>query len=194
MTHELEEDIRVAIDTRILPLACEEVEHLTDIGHVEVTAQTEVLCLPVVASQERMHVFQSALARGRISQMSHIHLADVRHRSFRLIFGGVSYLMIDRLEHLGDGILTLGLLAIHILVPWFLVELDTSQTCTLLTSVMLLLHHQIELLKGIAVSAVFLLVVFEWLAQSDHCNATFVFQLIHHIVSPSKTVTAGPVM
>ena len=71
VAHQFEGDVRVAIDTRRLSLRSQELEHLVDVGHVEVTTKTEVLGAPVIAAQERMHVLQSALACGGIAQMAH---------------------------------------------------------------------------------------------------------------------------
>ena len=60
--HPLEHDITVTIDTRALSHGSNLVEYLIDVGHIEITAKTEVFRLPVVASQERVHIFESALS------------------------------------------------------------------------------------------------------------------------------------
>ena len=71
MSHQLQRDVRVTIDTRTLSLLCQELEDLVDIRHVEVAAQTQVLGTPVVAAQERVYKRQSTLACGRVAQVAH---------------------------------------------------------------------------------------------------------------------------
>ena len=50
VAHPLEHDITVAEDTRALSHRRNLVEYLIDIGHIEITTETEVLRLPVVAA------------------------------------------------------------------------------------------------------------------------------------------------
>ena len=49
-------------------------KHLVDVCHIEVAAQAEVLCPPVVSTQERMDILQSSFVCGGIAQVSHIQL------------------------------------------------------------------------------------------------------------------------
>ena len=84
-------------------------------------------------------------------------------------------------EDLCDGILAFSLLAKHILHTWFVVQAHRCDTSTLLTTVVLLLHHQVELVETIGPRAVFLLVIVQGLQQTDHRYAAFMFQLFHHL-------------
>ena len=163
--HQLKRDIGVAIDSGRLSLLRQEMEHLVDVGHIEVTTQTEVLGAPVVTAQEGMHVLQPTLACGGIAQMPHIELSGKR--------------LIDVLEHLCDGILTLSTLTEHIFLTSRGVEVYTGHTSTLLTTVVLLLHHQIELVQPIAPRAVFMFVIRQGLQQANHRHTTFMLQLFH---------------
>ena len=52
VSHEFKHDVGIAVDAWALALASKLFEDLVDVGHVEITTQTEVLCLPVVAPQE----------------------------------------------------------------------------------------------------------------------------------------------
>ena len=70
--HPLQHDVGIAIDARALSLRCNLLEHLINIGHIEVATQTEVLGFPVVAAQERMDVCQSRLSCSGIAEMTHI--------------------------------------------------------------------------------------------------------------------------
>ena len=75
VSHQLEHDVTVAVNTRTLPLQRKFIKYLVDICHIEIAAQTEVLCPPVVASQKRMHIRNAALARCGIAQMTHVQFA-----------------------------------------------------------------------------------------------------------------------
>ena len=74
-----------------------------------------------------------------------------------------------------DGILTLGLLAEHIFRTWLLVQTHRGDTGALLSSVVLFLHHQIELIKSISPRTIFLFVVIQRLQQANHRYATLMF-------------------
>ena len=145
MAHQFERDIGITIDTRGLSLSSQERKDLVDVGHIEVTTQTEVLGAPVVTTQEGMHILQAALTCGGIAQMAHIELTSKR--------------LIDVLEHLCDGILALCTLTKHIFLTSRGVEVHTGHTSTLLTTVVLFLHHQIEFVQAITPRAVFLFII-----------------------------------
>ena len=148
VAHQLECDVRVAVDARALPLCGEELENLVDIGHVKVAAQTQIFGAPVIASQKGVYECQSALAGGAVTQMAHQQLA--LH-----LFG-------DATENLGDGILAFGLFAKHIFGAGLVRQVHAGNTSALLSAVVLFLHHQVQLVKTVGPGAVFLLVVVKW--------------------------------
>ena len=78
-----------------------------------------------------------------------------------------------------DGGGTFGALAEEIFVTRSRVELDDSEPSTFLTTVVLLLHKEIELIEAIHPGAILLLVVGEGLTQADHRHATFVLEGFH---------------
>ena len=133
-------------------------KHLVDIRHVEVAAQTQVLGAPVISAQEGMHKRQSTLSRGRIAQ--------VTHQQFSL------HLFRDTRENLRNRILTLGLLTEHIFRAGLVGQAHRGNTSTLLSTVVLLLHHQVELIETIGPRTVFLLVIIQGLQQANHRHAT----------------------
>ena len=90
--------------------------------------------------------------------------------------------MVNGFEHLGDGILALGLLTKHIFLASRGIEIDTTYTCALLTTVVLFLHHQIEFVQAIAPRTVFLFVVAQRLQQANHRHTTFMLQLLHNFI------------
>ena len=103
MAHPLQHDVGVAIDTRALSLGCNLLEHLIDIGHIEVATQTEVLGFPVVAAQERMDVCQSRLSCSGIAEMTHIEFTIE--------------VTIDAREDFSDSVFTFSLFAEHVFRP-----------------------------------------------------------------------------
>ena len=60
VSHELQGDVGVTVDARALALLGEVFEDFLDIGHVEVAADAEVLCFPVVTAKERVHILHTA--------------------------------------------------------------------------------------------------------------------------------------
>ena len=61
----------------------------------------------------------------------------------------------------------------------FTAEFDTGHTSSLLSTVVLFLHHQIEFVERVHPRTVLLLVILQWFEQSDHCHATFMLQWFH---------------
>ena len=165
MTHQFQRDVRVAIDTRRLALLRQERKDLVDVRHVEITTETEVLGPPVVTAQEGVYERQAALACGRVAQVTHQQLA--------------LHLLGHTTEYLGDGILSLGLLTEHILRARLVLQTNRGDTGTLLSAVVLLLHHQIQLVETIGPRTILFLVVVQRLQQANHRHATLMLQLLH---------------
>ena len=166
VTHQFEHDVSVAVDTWTLTLLGQFLEDFIYVGHVEVSTEAEVLRLPIVTAKERMNILNATLASSTVAQMSHIEFAG--KRKFFLSELGISQLLWSQIlevgirftKNLGNGILTFSTLTEHILMSRFATKLDTSHTSTFLATVVLLLHHQIELVEGIHPSAILLLVIF----------------------------------
>ena len=72
-----------------------------------------------------------------------------------------------------------GSLAIEKLLARRCVHLHTGQPGTLLTTIMLFLHQQIEFVKAITPRPVLVLIVLQGLAQAYHRHAAFVFKRFH---------------
>ena len=159
VAHQFECDVGVAVDARRLALRCQKIKDLVDVGHVKVAAQTEVLGAPVVTAQEWMNERQSAFASRRIAQVSHQQLT--------------LHLLRHTTENLRDGILALSLFTEHILRSGLVSETHRGDTCSLLTAVVLLLHHQIEFVEAVGPGAVFLFVIRQRFQQANHRHTTF---------------------
>ena len=112
-----------------------------------------------------MHELQPVPARSGVTQVPHVQLP------------GKS--VIHALEYLGNGILALGPFTKHILLAGRGIQVDTGNAGTLLSTVVLLLHHQIEFVKPVAVCAVLMLIVVRRLQQANHGHATLMPQLFH---------------
>ena len=143
VSHQLQRDVGIAVQSGRLTLGGQEAEDLLDVGHVEVAAQAEVLRAPVVAAQERVDVAQAALSGRRIAQVAHVQLAG----------RGSIHLP----EDLRDGIRPFGPLAEHVLRPGGRIQVDIGQAGAFLSPVVLLLHQQVQLVQAVAGRAVFLL-------------------------------------
>ena len=170
VSHQFQRDERVTAEAGRLSLGGQEMEDLVDVRHVEITAQAEVLCPPVVASEERMHILHPAFPRGRITQVPHVQLP-------RKAFA-------DTLEHLRDGVFPLRTLPEHVFLTHGRFQVDTGHARAFLAAVVLLLHHQVELFQGIPVRAVFPFVVGAWLQQADQRHATLMLQRFHSRCKP----------
>ena len=115
--------------------------------------------------------------------MSHVEVADIGYvlldfiRTHRIEI--VRYLVEYTAEDCRDGILAKSAVAEDELVAGRCVKLDDAHAGGFLAAVVLLLHHQIELVESVAVCAVFPAVVFKWFAQPDHGYAAFVFKWFH---------------
>ena len=188
--HQFEHDVGVAVDTWALTLPGQFLEDFIYVCHIEVAAKTEVLRLPVVAAQEWVHILDATLSGGTVAQVSHVEFAS--ERQFLLGKLSISKLLGSQVlevgvclaEDFGHGVLALRTLTKHILMSWLSAQFDTSHTSTLLSTVVLLLHHQIEFVECVHPSTVLLLVILQWLEQSDHCHATLMFQWFHTLYYP----------
>ena len=185
MTHQFEQRISVAVDTREHASRQHLLEYLVDISHIEVAADAEVLSLPVVAAQERMDVCESFLSGRGVAQVSHVELSGEGQMVLCELGVGEQFgresgvLFLYASEYLGDGILAFCALAKHVFCSGHSIELHACHSGTFLSAVVLFLHHQIELVECEHPRDVLLLIVFERLEQSYHCHAAFMFQRFH---------------
>ena len=58
-------------------------------------------------------------------------------------------------------------------------KLDAGDTRPILSTIVLLLHHQVELIETIASGAIFLPIILERLPESDKDHSTLVLKLLH---------------
>ena len=185
VAHQFEHDVGVAVDAWALALLGQLLEDFIYVGHVEVTAKAEVLRLPVVTAQEWVHILDATLSGGTVAQVSHVKLTCERQFLFgklcisKLLGSQVLEVGIRLAEDFGHGILALCTLTEHILMTRLTAQFDTSHTSTFLATVVLLLHHQIEFVECVHPSTILLLVILQWLEQSDHCYTTLMFQWFH---------------
>ena len=180
VAHQFEGDIGVAIDAGRLSLSGEKPEDLADVGHVEVTTQTEVLGAPVVPPEEGMHILQAALACCGIAQMAQEQLGTEdggRRMGRSAIVGDEASLY--TLEDLGDGTLALGTLTEHIFLASRGMQTDTGHASPFLSTVVLFLHHEVELVQPITLRAILCLVIALRLQQANHRHTTLMLQLFH---------------
>lgn len=184
--HKFEHDIAVAVDAWTLSLAGKLFKHLLHIGHIVIAAETEVLGSPIVTTEERVDIFQSALACSGVTEMTHIEFARKRYLlKTRLVKDAIflDYLIdltIGSAKDLSNGIRTFRALTEHIFVSRLWVELDGSDTSAFLSTVVLFLHHQIELTQTVSPRTVFLLIVTKRFKKSHQSYSAILMNAVFH--------------
>ena len=177
----LKDKVSVGVLPGVLTRSGDFFEDGVHVRHVEVPAQGEVTCPPVIAAQKRMDVRKPRLARRAVSEVSHIQFGGKRQVSLRELriaeaLGRYSLVMaIHRVENLGDRVGACRPLAKHVFFAGGSLELDAGETRSVLSAVMLFLHEEIKFVERIHPCAVFAVIVFERLEQPYHCYAALVF-------------------
>ncbi len=165
------------------------VEQLIHIGHVEVACQHQVSGFPVVGPYKRVQVVDAVESKSAISQVSHHHLAgkiNVLLEPVHIVEAGWRFFLelgqtvIHLVKYVFDGGAGIASNAVDVFLTRRHVELHTGDACPVLPAVVLLLHKQVQLVKSVERCAVFSEVIFQGLQQSNHGDATFVFDLITH--------------
>ena len=174
VTHQFEHDVGVVVDAGMLPIGGDFIEHLIHIGEIEVATKTQVLGSPVVAAHEGVDMRESALACGGVAEMSHEDLGPLPTPPKR---GGVAYC----LEYFGDGTAAESTFAQHIFLSWLCLEIGAGDARSFLSSIVLLLHEEIELVESVGSGSVFFLVVTDGFEQANHRHATFMFERLHFL-------------
>ena len=165
VSHIFQQEERVGGAARVLPLLGEHFEDLVVVGHAEVATEQQVLGAPVVAAHEGVQVFHAALAGSGVAQMTHIDLSGIGQPALGkvrvltcAVVAVVEHTAVSLAEHLGDGILAQGTFAEDVLFARLRTHLQAGYSCALLTAVLLLLHHQIELAHRVHPRPVLLLI------------------------------------
>ena len=185
VSHLLEHDVGVGALAGMLPHGGYVGKDFIDVGQVEVAAQREVLCPPVVAAQERVNVGKPALARRRVAEVAHVEFAGERQHCLGI--GGIGQLVgrqvtevaVHGVEYLGYRPRAETALAEHKLLAGVGLELDAGEARRLLPTVVLFLHQEVEFVEAVHPRAVLLLVIFERSEQTYHCHAAFMLQRLH---------------
>ena len=127
-----------------------------------------------------MHIFEPALTCCRVAEVTHIEFSVKGRIGIRVVFVRNLQMASCSRKDVGDCLLALRFLSVHILVSGLLIKFDTSYSGPLLTSVVLFLHHKIELVQRVVRCTVFPFVIFQRLEESYHCNAAFVLENFHN--------------
>ena len=181
----LKHDVSVGIDAGMLSVGCETGKYFIDIRQVEVSAEQQVLCPPVVPAKERVDIRKTTFTGSRIPQVAHIGFPGKRQITLRIVgivqlFGGqILEMTLDGREYLRNRPRTQSPLSKHIFFAGFGLLFHASQTRSLLSAVVLFLHHQIEFVQTVHPRTILLLVVAQRFEQTYHDDTTFMFQLFH---------------
>ena len=183
--HLFEHDIGIGILTRMLSDGSDTGKHFVHICHVEVTAKGKVLRPPVVPSEKRMDIRYAGFSGGRITQMSHVYFPRKGQCTLgkpsivQLLPGQILEVGLHRFKNFSDGTGTQRPFTEHILFTRICFQFHTCQSGTFLPTVMLFFHQQVELIEPIHPCPVLLFVILQRFKQTNHGNATFMFQLFH---------------
>ena len=151
-------------------------EDFVRVGQVEVAADAEVLRLPVVPPEKRMHVRDPAPACRGIPQVAHIELSCI------------VFVVLHLAEYLRDRTAPQCPFPEHVLFPGSGIHLYAGKAGAFLPAVVLLLHQEIELVQTVHRGTILFPVVLQRLKKPDHGNATFVFQRFHKEINTLLTV------
>src|SRR5574344_304102 len=69
----------ITVYTWPLSLLQKLLKYFINICHVEIATDTKIFCLPVIATQEWMHILQTFLSCCGIAKMSHVKFAGIRY-------------------------------------------------------------------------------------------------------------------
>ena len=182
-------DCRVCHLDRMLSQRDKFVQHLVDIGEVKVACQNQVASFPVVFSQKGVQVLQFVFAKGAITQVSEEKLARKACVLFQIVdvlrFFGLfllesSHVLEGFCKNVLNRLGTVALGYVYILFAGLGVKLDVGKTCSVLPSVVLLLHKEIHSVQCPCVTVLFL-VIFQRFKQSQHCYTTLMLDLFAHL-------------
>ena len=185
VAHLLEHDIGIGILAGMLPHGGDAGKYFVHVGQIEITAESQVLGPPVVAAQEGVHIRQAGLAGSGVAQVAHIDLTGKGQAFFGItgidqLFGRqVLEVALHGGKDFGNGSRAQGTFAEHVFLAGIGGQLDTGQSGSLLSAVVLLLHQQIELVEPVHPRAILLLIIVERLEKAYHRHAAFMFQWFH---------------
>jgi hypothetical protein len=150
----------------------EKLKELVDVREVEVAGQHKVPRHPVVLPKEGMAVLQVVLPEGPIAKMPHEELTGKAlvplqpvHILQEFRIADVVEVGIDVVEDVLDGLGADGAIAADVAVARLDIELDVRYSGSVLTSIVLLFHQEIELVEAVERRPVLLEVVVEGLSK-----------------------------
>ena len=101
--------------------------------------------------------------------------------------GKVADTLVDGSENFLDGVDALGSFAEEKFLAGVGVHFDAGETGALLPPVVLLLHHEIELVETVEAGSVLIAVIIKGFKQPHHGDAAFMFQRFHFDCKITKT-------
>ncbi len=94
---------------------------------------------------------------------------------FGMIFEFKIYTLVNLCKNILNGLRGIGPNTTYVALSRVYVQFNAGKTCTVLSAIVLFLHHQIHFVYTVKCRPVFFLVVLQGFQQSYQCNSTFVF-------------------
>ena len=117
--------------------------------------------------------------------MAHVKLTSKRYvllgvgSIVDLLFGAVGVKTVNFREYFCNGAASLCPFAEHVFRSRLRIEVHAGHAGTLLSAVVLFLHHEVELIQPVHPRTILLLVKLQGFEQAYHGHATFMLQLFH---------------
>ena len=87
----------------------------------------------------------------------------------------------DMIVYLDDRLLMCTAKTVDEVCAGYGVELDDCYTCSILASIVLFLHEEVQFIEGVGWRAVFFYVEIKWLQEPDEGDTALVFYSITHL-------------
>ena len=163
------------------------IEDFIHVRHVEVAAEKEIAGTPVVAAHEGMNIRDAWASCGGVAEMSHIDFAAKGEWfGWKTLSRAVGDCLSDVGEDAADGVAALSPFAEDVFCAGGGVKLDAAYACAFLSTVVLLLHYEVELVETVEFRTILFPVISQGLQKADHSDSAFMLYQFHCIACETK--------
>ncbi len=105
-----------------------------------------------------------------------------------LVFSQLRNFSVDLRKNVNDRLVGVAADPLQERITGFNIQLNRSDSCAILTQVVLFFHQQVQLVDTPHDGSILLLIIRERLAQADECKSAFMFYFITHALTESAKV------